>query len=118
MQPDYDEFAETVRLLAAALRIRVDQVTLSHRGKPVLLLPVTSEPAAASERGRGFSACVEDILATLEAAKEPLTRTKILRALAKQGKEWSDRAVAGHLADLVKDGTLINSTDPPGYKVA
>ncbi len=118
MSPDYDTLVEAARALAAAQGIRVDQVTLTHRGKPVLLLPISPQ-SHQSERG-GLSECVQDILEVLEAAKKPLTRTLILKSLAKAGKEWSERAVAGHLAELVKDQTLINSSEPgsPGYRLS
>lgn len=66
-----------------------------------------------------FSPCIGDILDVLEKASKPLTHSRIMAALAKAEKEWSDRTVAQYLANMVKDGTLQNPKDPrrPGYRL-
>ena len=60
---------------------------------------------------RGLSPVLLDVLAVLREAKRPMSRTLILEALAKQGKLWNERTVAGYLSQLVQDGTLENVTE-------
>ncbi|HZT80909.1 MAG TPA: sigma-70 family RNA polymerase sigma factor [Gemmataceae bacterium] len=69
--------------------------------------------------GRPASQCVVDILATLEEVGRPLTRTRLLVEMIRQGREWSERTVAGYLARMVEDGTLLNpdGARPPGYRL-
>jgi hypothetical protein len=119
MLPDLGPVEDAIREWVAAAGVHVDQVVLNRRGRPVLVLPLPASPASGDVKGAGLSACVRDILDVLEAADGPLTTTRILDALAKRGREWSQRSVAGHLAELVRDGTLENVQDGPrrGYRV-
>lgn len=120
MLPDCTIIEEAVRQWAAAAGVRVDQIALSRKGRPVLVLPITGGNGEPSEpKGKTISPVVSDILTILEEADKPLTTTRILQALAKKGIEWSERAVSGHLARLVEEGTLQNCKDPerPGYSV-
>jgi hypothetical protein len=64
--------------------------------------------------GDGLSPVVLDILKVLRRVKRPLSRTRILEELAKDGHIYSERTVAGHLARLVEDGTLLNPGRPKG----
>jgi hypothetical protein len=66
-----------------------------------------------------LSQCVLDILDVLEKAGRPMTTMRILSELDRAGKEWSHRHVAGFLAAMVKDGTLLNPTGgkPAGYRL-
>jgi hypothetical protein len=131
----YDHLIEEVRRVAGALRLHVAYVSLMNdRHEPVLLLPLALFPepqpgadpgepqpgADHGENGRPISQIPLDILATLRAVGKPMTTTRLLEEFAKQGLQWSDRAVKGHLAEMVKDGTLENAEDakPRGYRLA
>lgn len=69
--------------------------------------------------GRRHSQCADDILAVLDAAKRPLTTTRLMSELSRAGKEWSQRHVARYLAEMVADGTLENDPNarPRGYRL-
>jgi hypothetical protein len=76
--------------------------------KPPPKPSTTSDVCSDDRSGRRISQCVLDILATLEEVGRPLTATRLLSEMAKREREWSDRAVGGHLARMVEEGTLLN----------
>lgn len=122
MRPDYDSLAEAVREWAARAGIHIDGVHLTDGDKDVVVLPLggtDEQPPPAEERGRPISQVVVDIMEVMEATKKPLTQYGVLTALAKAGKEWSQRSVAGHLAEMVRDGVLVNpeGARPAGYRL-
>jgi hypothetical protein len=80
---------------------------------------------AEDEHGAAVSQSVNDILACLEAARRPLTKTRLLQAMAErcargEGGEWSESTIMRRIAMLMEDGTVINPPDarPRGYRLA
>ena len=133
--PNAREMLATVRAWLAlnypgctleCVKIRVYGIKKSIRiyESPVPVPVATEIPkdtVAEDERGaRGLSPVLLDILKVLREVKRPLTRTRILEEMGRRGMDWSDRAVAGYLARLVEDGTLINDPEarPKGYRLA
>ena len=88
------------------------------------LLPPPSPPPVMAEQdeepmqGR-FYELMGDILEVLTAAKRPLTNLAVKAALAKAGKEWSDRWVDEMLSRMIKDGAIENpeKAKPRGYRL-
>jgi hypothetical protein len=83
----------------------------------------TPPPAAGIEDEQAIQRrlrCSADILTVLQAERIPMTQTRLLFELKAAGKEHSPRMVSAALAEMVKDGTLINPTDakPRGYRLA
>ena len=67
------------------------------------------------EKGPPVSPVVVDILGVIEESPKPLTQYGVCAALARKKIEWSQRTVAGYLAEMVRQGVLVN---PPGVKPA
>ena len=107
MLPDFAPVEEALRAWAAAAGVRVDQVVLNRRGRPVLILPLTDASYADSRQSIPL-----EILKVLR-SKSPLTGLLVLDELDRRGVKASKRTIDGHLADMVQDGTLLN---PPGVK--
>ncbi len=136
----YNALAEYVAAWARDNGIPVDRLVRNCKGEAVVVLPIFPAPrrreergAGAShadvagappaseppdERGRGISKCRLDIIQLLEEVGKPLTTTRLLAELAKRNMDWSERAVSGHLARMVEDGTLMSGEGmkPPGYR--
>jgi hypothetical protein len=76
-------------------------------------------PLAVPTRAPPTEGCGGDILAVLRDAGCRLTLSQIEGAFARLGKEWSDRTLKRHLADLLAAGWVDNDPngDPPGYGV-
>ena len=108
-------FVAVERWALANYGLRAEGVAIRIRGlaEPVSLPIFTTAPPAApnaedEKDHRGLSPVLLDVLAVLREATRPLSRTLILEELAKRGKLWNERTVAGYLAQLVQDGTLEN----------
>jgi hypothetical protein len=124
MLPDYASLVDFVRQWVAKNGVNADGVRLTDKGENVVMLLLGSTDGAADEppveeKGRPVSAVVVDIMEVIEAAKKPLTQYGVCAALAKAGKEWSHRTVAGYLAAMVRDGVLVNpeGSTPRGYRL-
>jgi hypothetical protein len=97
MMPDYASLAQAVRRWAQQSGLKVDSLTLSHRGRPVVVLPlplgaVSDAEAPGEEKGKGLSRVVLDILVVHREAGRPLTGLGILEKMAKKNLEWSKPA--------------------------
>lgn len=82
------------------------------------------EPRTGRERF-GLDACTRDILACLEAAGRPLSKTRLIEAMDRRarerlGGEWSESTICRRLAELMSDGTISNpeGLSPRGYRLA
>ena|SRR5829696_4249527 len=79
-------------------------------------------PTAGAERRRrakgGRTECKADIVEVVRAAKGPITRKEIIRALRLAGKHHGPGTVAKALADLTAAGELVNPKDKKGYRLA
>lgn len=64
-------------------------------------------PESRRER-KGLAPCVRDILAALRRVKKPLTKTRLLEELWRDGHEWSESSVINYLKILMDDGTIEN----------
>lgn len=114
MTPDYDGIIEAALVLAAALHINVAEIVLNDsRGRPRLILPVKAPEAPQA----GTLNVPLEIIKVLREAGKPLTGVLVFEALLARGVRTSDRTVNGHLAELVKDGTLQKGTDGKGYRL-
>ena len=110
------------RLRFLTLHIRKVKVPVRLAAGPDADPGLAPEP---DERGPGLRPCTADILAVLQAAApNPLTKTRILQALAErnrrgEGGEWSERTVIRRLNELMEDGTISNPPDarPRGYRL-
>lgn len=78
---------------------------------------VAQEATSADEMADEPPAALSAILEALEASKRPLTVTMIQIALAKAKKPCGRRMIESILSQLVADGTLTKSTQPPGYRL-
>ena len=124
MMPDYASLAQAVRRWAQQSGLKVDSLTLSYRGRPVVVLPlpagaVSDAESPGEEKGKGLSRVVLDILVVLREAGRPLTGFGILEAMAMKNLEWSKASVESYLAAMVADGILENPPDarPRGYRL-
>ena len=108
--------------------LRAFRVCVEFEGTTqVVCLPLTTPPNAqphpngqaaeelVEEKGPPVSPVVVDILAVIEESAKPLTQYAVCAALARKKIEWSQRTVAGYLAEMVRQGMLVN---PPGVKPA
>jgi hypothetical protein len=113
--PDFAQVEEALRAWMAQAGIRADQLVLNRRGHPVLMLPLTSPPQPTEGNGRHNIPL--EILKVVREAGKRMTGVLIFEALTERGIRTNDRTVNGHLADMVKDGTLTNDqkAKPPGY---
>jgi hypothetical protein len=124
MMPDYASLAQAVRRWAQQSGLKVDSLTLSYRGRPVVVLPlpagaVSDAKLPGKEEGKGLSRVVLDILKVLREAGKPLTCIRILVEFHNKGLEWSKASVESYLAAMVADGILENPPDarPRGYRL-
>lgn len=120
-------FDQLLALIPSAIwetfHVRARRILIQIEGEdeplsfPVARIPPVG-PAEPAEGGH-VSQCDLDILDVIRAAGRPMTRTAILSEMTRQGKEWSERTVAGSLARMVQDGTLDNpnSGTPRGYRL-
>jgi len=102
-------------------------ITLIGQQRP-FHVPIVSGPMASAaappadlgeQNGPRFYELMGDILEVVTAARRPLTNLAVKAALAKTGKEWSDRWIDEMLARMVKDGALDNPPNarPRGYRL-
>lgn len=120
--PDYAALIAELRHIAQQAGVHADSFAFTYHGQPVLVLPLNPTIPAdpdAGERGRVISQIPLDIIAVLESVGRPLTTTQLLAEMNSRRMEWSQRAVSEHLAEMVRDGTLLNpeGAKPRGYRL-
>jgi hypothetical protein len=58
--------------------------------------------------------CAANVLAVVSEAKKKLTTSEVLTALEAAGMPWAESTVKGALAQMVRDGTLVNRCNGQG----
>lgn len=96
------ETREAVECVVAHSGLRV-----SVRVEPYRLIPIVVP----------FTECERDIMAAIHSAGRPLTRTKIIKVLAREGKFHGESTIARALAGLVKRRHLVNEGRQSGYRL-
>jgi hypothetical protein len=81
----------------------------------------TRMPTAKEERlvpGYRRKRCREDVIAVVSAARHPMTRKEVVRALKDAKAGHGMGTIAKALADLTASGELVNTRDRRGYRLA
>lgn len=107
---------ELLAQLGEPVQIRISSVR-SH--KTLARFRLDPPPPPAQPREDDERDLHADILAVLRAAGRRLTADQIMSDLAARGWIHGERTVTGHLAAMVKAGTLDNDprAKPPGYRI-
>ncbi|QEL17373.1 hypothetical protein [Limnoglobus roseus] len=113
---------ELIRLLARTASPTSVRVTEAGSGLACMIQvwdPAAVMPTAAGEkRDHHRAGCKQAILDAIRAAGEPLTRKQIVKLFRDNRAGHGPGTVAKALADLTKDGTLVNPKDKRGYRLA